>query len=131
MRFWLLVLAATVLTGCASFAAQHRMSKLDTLTRAYERAIEWSDFEAALAATTRSEGTSRPETSSFKYIKVTSYAPVSSRAADDGRSFKRVVRISYVHTSSMIERSVTTEEEWEYSDQSEQWFLRSGFPQFR
>jgi hypothetical protein len=49
----------------------------------------------------------------------------------DGKSVKRVARIRYVHTSRMVERSLTMEEEWQYSDEAGRWFLHSGFPQFK
>jgi len=127
----MLALAVTVLAGCTSLGAEYRMNQLDDLTWAYTRAVEWSDFATAHAATITTAGASTLDTSAYKDIKVTSYDLISARSMDNGKSIQRIVRISYVHLSDMAERSLDLEEDWTYSDADKRWYLRSGFPVFK
>lgn len=131
MRNRLLLLGLVFLTGCAALESRSRMEQLDTLTRRYAKALEWSEFAMAYTATKTSLETSLPDADALKHIKVTSYDPVASLLEQDGKTIKRTVRIRYVHTSRMSERSITAEEVWKYSDESGRWFLQSGFPQFQ
>ena len=107
------------------------MEQLDNLTRAYAKALTWSNFEVAYTATRAAQETPLPDAAALKDIKITSYEPAAPLVEQDGKIIKRVVRIRYVHTSRMAERSLTTDEEWRYSDEAGRWFLQSGFPQFR
>jgi hypothetical protein len=131
VRRWMLAISIVVLAGCASLSAQYRMSQFDDMTRAYERAIQWSEFATAYSAMERTATSPPFDTSVYQDIKVTSYDALSMRAADEGKTIRRTVRIGYVHLVNMAELSVTTEEEWVYSDAAKRWYLRSGFPVFK
>jgi len=131
MRRRLLLLGMVVLAGCAALESKSRMEQLDSLTRGYAKALAWSDFEVAYTATKAAQQAPLPDAAALKDIKITSYEPAAPLVEQDGKTVKRVARIRYVHTSRMTERSLTTEEEWKYSDEAERWFLQSGFPQFR
>jgi len=131
MRRRLLLLGMVVLAGCAALESKSRMEQLDNLTRGYAKALAWSDFEVAYTATKAAQQAPLPDAAALKDIKITSYEPAAPLVEQDGKTVKRVARIRYVHTSRMTERSLTTEEEWKYSDEAERWFLQSGFPQFR
>jgi len=131
MRRRLLLLGMVVLAGCAALESKSRMEQLDNLTRGYAKALAWSDFEVAYTATKAAQQAPLPDAAALKDIKITSYEPAAPLVEQDGKTVKRVARIRYVHTSRMTERSLTTEEEWKYSDEAERWFLLGGFPQFR
>lgn len=131
MRRWMLAISIMVLAGCTSLGAEYRMSQFDDLTRAYGRAIQWSEFVAAYSVLKNTAGTPPPDASVYKDIKVTSYEPMSMRVAEDGKTIRRAVRIGYVHLVNMAERSLTADEEWAYSDTEKRWYLRSGFPAFK
>lgn len=107
------------------------MEQLDNLTRRYAKALEWSDFAVAYTATKAAQEAPLPDAAALKDIKITSYEPAASLVEQNGKTVKRVARFRYVHTSRMAEHSLTTNEEWKYSDEAGRWFLQSGFPQFK
>jgi len=131
MRYRLLLLSTILLTGCAYFGAQSRMQQFDDFVRAYAKAVTWSNFETAYAATQSAGRLPQADATAFQNIKVTSYDLASQKAAPDGMTVKRVVQIRYVHTSRMVEQNLTVEEAWAYSDEEKRWVLQSGFPQFK
>jgi len=131
MRHRLLLLGMVLLAGCAVLESKSRMEQLDNLMRGYARALAWSDFAVAYTATRAAQEAPLPDAAALKDIKITAYEPAAPLVEQDGKSIKRVARIRYVHTSRMAERSLTTDEEWKYSDEAGRWFLQSGFPQFR
>ena len=131
MRHWFLLLGVVALAGCAALESKSRMEQLDKLTRGYAKALEWSKFDVAYSATKAAQETPLPDAAALKDIKITSYEPAAPLVEQNGKSIKRVARIRYVHTSRMVERSLTVEEEWQYSDEAGRWFLQSGFPQFK
>lgn len=133
MRRWIPVIAIIFLSGCASIRAEQRMSEFDDLTRAYGSAMQWSEFVAAYSAMQKTATTPPLDASLYKDIKVTSYEPQRLRAAEDAKAktIRRTVHIGYVHLVDMVEHSLTTDEEWVYSDTDERWYLRSGFPVFK
>ncbi len=130
LHFFLLV-GLFVLAGCAAMESKSRMEQLDNLLRGYAKALTWSDFEMAYTATKAAQEAPLPDAAALKDIKITAYEPATPLVEQDGKSIKRVARIRYVHTARMSERSLTTNEEWQYSDEAKRWFLLSGFPQFR
>ena len=130
-RSRLLLLSTVLLSGCAYFGAQARMQQFDDFARAYAKAVTWSNFEMAYSATQSAGKAPQADVVAFQNIKVTSYDLASQKAAPDGMTVKRVAQIRYVHTSRMVEHSLTVEEEWTYSNEEKRWVLQSGFPQFR
>jgi uncharacterized lipoprotein YmbA len=131
VRRWILAISTIMLAGCASLGAEYRMSRLDNVTWAYTRAIEWSDFASAHAATRPVADAAPLDASAYKDIKVTSYDLIGTRSGDNGKSIQRSVRIGYVRLSDMAERSLKLEENWTYSDAEKRWYLSSGFPVFK
>jgi phosphopantetheinyl transferase (holo-ACP synthase) len=120
-----------MLAGCASLSTTARMERYGRLTRAYEQAMTWSNFEAAYSATKARQESSLPDAARYADIRITSYEPDAPQVTQEGKIVKRVARIHYVHLSRMTELSLVTQEEWRYSDESGHWFLYSGFPQFK
>ena len=131
MHTRLLLPLMLLLTGCAYFGAQSRMQQFDDLTRAYAKAVMWSNFEMAYSATQTAVKVPPADAAVFQNIKVTAYDLASQKAAADGMTVKRVVQIRYVHTSHMVEHSLTVEETWAYSEEEKRWVLQSGFPRFQ
>jgi len=131
MRYRFLLLGMVVLTGCATLESKSRMEQFDQLTRGYAKALSWSEFEVAYTATKAALESPLPDAAALKHIKITTYEPAVPLVEQDGKTIKRVAHIRYVHTSRMAERSLTTNEEWKYSDEAGRWFLLSGFPQFK
>jgi hypothetical protein len=126
-----LILGVVVLTGCASLESRSRLEQFDQLTRGYAKALAWSEFEVAYSATKASLETPLPDATALKDIKITAYEPAVPLVEQEGKTIKRIAHIRYVHTSRMAELSLSTNEEWKYSDEAGRWFLYSGFPQFK
>ena len=131
MRYRLLLLSTALLTGCAYFGAQSRMQQFDDYARAYTKAVLWSNFEMAYSATQSTGKAPQADASAFQNIKVTSYDLASQKVAPDSMTVNRVAQVRYVHTSRMVEQTLTVEEAWVYSDEEKRWVLQKGFPQFR
>src|SRR4030065_1488261 len=128
MRHRPLLLCMVVLAACAAMESRSRMEQLDSLLRGYAKALTWSDFEVAYTATQAAQVAPLPDAALLKEIKIAAYEPATPLVEQDGKTIRRVARIRYVHTSRMAERSLTTEEEWRYSDETGRWFLCRGFP---
>lgn len=131
MRHRSLVLFAVLLSGCAYIETNSRMQQFDDLQRSYARAMTWSNLDAAYSATRAAEKRAQADGTAFQDIKITSYEVASQKVEESGKTIRRIAQIRYVHTERMIERKLTVEEEWKYSEDSKRWILESGFPQFR
>jgi len=131
LRLLFLVCIPLVFAACTSMSANSRLDQYERLTRSYEQAMTWSNFEVAFAATKAGQESVLPDTARYADIKITSYEPASPQVTEEGKTIKRAARINYVHTSRMIELSLVTQEEWRFTDESGRWFLYSGFPQFK
>lgn len=131
MRHRSLVLFVVLLSGCAYIETNSRMQQFDDLQRGYARAMTWSNLDAAYSATRAAEKRAQADGTAFQDIKITSYEVASQKVEESGKTIRRIAQIRYVHTERMIERKLTVEEEWKYSEDSKRWILESGFPQFR
>lgn len=131
MRRRLFLVSTVLLSGCAYFGTQSRMQQFDNYARAYAKAMMWSNFETAYSATQAPGRISEAEATTFQNIKVTAYDLTSQSAASDGMSVTRTARIRYIHTSRMVEQSLTVEEKWAYTEAEKRWVLQSGFPRFQ
>lgn len=125
------MLFVTLLSGCAYLETNSRLQQLDDLQRGYARAITWSDLVSAYSATRTAQDSPPQEAALWQDIKVTAYEPASQRAEDNGKTMRRIAQIRYVRTTQMVERKLTVEEEWKYSEDVKRWVLETGFPQFK
>ena len=131
MRYGLFVLCTVLLSGCAYLETNSRMQQFDDLQRGYARAMTWSNLDAAYSATRAAEKRVQADGTAFQDIKITSYEVASQKVEESGKTIRRIAQIRYVHTERMIERKLTLEEVWKYSEDDKRWILESGFPQFR
>ena len=120
------------LSGCAGLQEKNRMEQYDRITRSYEKALTWSEFEAAYSATRAAQTSQRlPDAANYTDIKITSYDPANPQVSKDGMTITRLARVRYVHLSRMAELSMVTEEEWKYAEETGRWHLENGFPKFK
>lgn len=131
MRSRSLLLFVLLLNSCTYLETNSRLQQLDNLQRGYARAMTWSNLASAYSATRTAQALFPAEAGDWQNIKVTAYEPASQKAGDDGKTIRRIVHIRYVHTTQMVERKLTVEEEWKYSEDVKGWVLESGFPQFK
>jgi hypothetical protein len=131
MRHGLLVAGYALLVGCAYWSGQERETLFDNTSRAYTRAMEWSNFEALGAFVRVPDGGVPFDPSVYKDFKITAYKPKGAVGNATSGSVQRVVQISYVWLPRMSERSIAVQEMWEYSEKDKRWFLTSGLPPLR
>lgn len=131
MRLSFLLVILATLTGCASMEKDSRQNYFNIVTRAYERAIEWSDYESAYSIVKEAEGSPRVDLEALKAFKITSYKAATVRVSEDGGTVTRRANISYVRLARMSEHSMSVQEEWKYTKADKLWRLVSGFPVLR
>ena len=127
MRSTFLLLLAVLTVGCATNV---RLERFDTTIRAYERALRWSDFQAAFVLAGNAD-TPPPDFRRLQNIRVTSYETLgAAQGNDDTSRMAQVVEIRYVNVANMSERVLTDQQVWVYSESDRRWRLRSVFPVF-
>jgi hypothetical protein len=124
-------LAVVLLAACASIGDAFRMDEFDKTARAYGRLIRWSDFEKAVVFLKLDASTSLPDLERLKQFQVTGYEALDARFSENKRTVTQIVKIEYLVRSRMVERALTDQQVWEYSETLERWVLTSGFPPFK
>ena len=125
---WLVM--AILVGACASVGEQHRLEQFEKTARAYDRAIRWSDFQAAYSLA-RPDPARQPDFARLKGIQVTSYEPVGAARSAGGTQIRQVVAIEYMHINDMRVRRIVDEQIWVYHEADGRWRLTSGLPEFR
>lgn len=131
MRHGLIIAALAILAGCAYWSNQERQGAFERTSRAYEKAMEWSNFEALQGFVRLPEGDAPFNPSVYKDFKVTAYKSKGGAGSVESGVVQRIVHISYVWLPRMSERSTTVTEVWEYSEKEKRWYLKGGLPQFQ
>jgi hypothetical protein len=131
MRLSFLLAVLAMLTGCASMEKDSRQNYFDIVTRAYERALEWSDYEKGYSVVKEAEESPKADLEALKAFKITSYKATVVRVSEEGAAVTRRAKISYVRLARMSEHSITVQEEWKYTKEGKLWHLVSGFPVLR
>jgi len=130
-RFMTILAALAVLGGCGSIADAYRFDEYEKTARAYGRLIRWSDFEKAVVFLRLDASTSLPDLERIRQFQVTSYDAVDARYSPEKKTVTQLVKIEYLVLSRMAERTLTDQQEWEYSETLKRWVLTSGFPAFK
>jgi len=124
-------LLVVLLAGCAYWGNQERQSSFDKTSRAYEKAMEWSNYDALHGLVRMPEGSKPFDPSVYKNFKVTAYKARGGAGSIESGIVTRTAHISYVWLPRMSERSLTVQEVWEYSEKEKRWYLKNGLPEFR
>jgi uncharacterized protein YceK len=131
MRAVVLALTVAVLGGCGTVSDFYRIDDYEKTARAYGRLIRWSDFEKAVVFLKLDASTSLPDLERLKQFQVTGYEALDARFSENKRTVTQIVKIEYLVRSRMVERALTDQQVWEYSETHERWVLASGFPAFK
>ena len=108
------------------------MEQLSEMTKAYEQAIRWSEFDYAMVFLKPSELEANPPDESFyKRIKVTAYKMKKTALSEDETQAIQIVEISYYKINNVIVKSITDHQLWEWDTKEKQWYLQSGLPDFK
>ena len=127
---WFLV-AAYLVSGCASLRDDARMKKFTKTSSSYGEALVWSHFEAANLY--RSPEVAKDEKADFarlKNIKVTQYDVKNMTVSDDGLRIDQQVDIHYFHRDKMIVETLRDQQRWEFDTKKRRWYLKTRLPEF-
>ena len=117
--------------GCSSLPVMDRMEAFDEASRAYGKAISWSEYNIAAAfLKADNEDSVAAEIEHLKNFKVTAYEPRLMTVLENENRIRQVVKISYFKNNHLVVKSVRDDQLWEYNPPMRSWFLRSGLPKF-
>jgi hypothetical protein len=109
---------------------QSRLEQFEKTARAYDKAIRWSDFEAAYSLT-RPDPARPPDFTRLKGIQVTSYEAVGAVPSAGAKEVRQAVAIEYMRINDMRVRRIVDEQVWVYSGVEKRWQLTTGLPDLR
>jgi hypothetical protein len=126
------VMAIGLMAGCSALKIGDRMQDFEDTSRAYGRAIAWSEYDVAAAFL--KAGDQNQTTSDIDYLnqfKVTDYEPRLGSVLEKDVRIRQVVKISYFRKDDLIVRTISDDQLWEYDADKSSWVLTTGFPKFK
>jgi hypothetical protein len=124
-----LLMAVLLLSGCASSFDFRRQDTFEERVRQYGNLIRWSEFEAAEYFMTLDASGMRPK--SPNDVQITDYQVKLMVVADDARKAGQTVEITYFKKGNPRLKTLTDKQLWEFDETRNDWFLKSGFPDFK
>lgn len=115
--------------GCASSFDFRRHELFTERVRQYGKLLRWSEFEAArsfLASDAQGRQALLP-----KDVRVTEYEVKQLILTEDARKAGQTVEITYFKERDPRVRTLTDLQQWEFDNERNDWFLKSGFPDFK
>ncbi|MCA1790779.1 MAG: hypothetical protein LC667_13245 [Thioalkalivibrio sp.] len=124
------LLMGLVLTGCASLEKDRRAMGLEAATNAYQSALRWGDFDAAMGLLAPELRGAEALPQVLTDLRITRYEVVQPPVirADDGAT--QTVNIEYLFEYDQILRRLTDRQVWRWDEQDKAWWLQSGLPAF-
>ena len=126
------LLVVLIVVGCSSVPDLVKQTKFERTSRAYEKAIRWSDFETAslfIKDTTAEKKTE--DLQKLKHFKVIDYEIKKSSLLKQHSQVLQVAEISYYRDDSAVVKTFTNHQLWEYDETLKNWYLLSGLPNFK
>jgi hypothetical protein len=127
--FLCLLLPLMQLGGCA---ASKQEKTLDLILAEYEKAVRWSQWDAAVEFLAPEyleiSAPTALDLDRLRLFRVTNYEIRSAIAIDEGKGFRQTVEIRLFNKNRAVERSIRDVQEWRYDAVRERWFLHSGLP---
>ena len=118
--------------GCANLKDLTRHEQFEDIARTYEHAIRWSDFDFAAEFVNPQASQARlPDPAILKRIRVTDYRVKKTAASQEENQVVQIVEVSYYRIDKMIVNTITERELWEWDNETKQWSLSSGLPDFQ
>ena len=130
LRISILLLAMSI-AGCAGFSYKSRMDNFAVTVENYGTAIHWSNFEdAAYYIKDPKKEVDLSDLKNLEQIKVTSYEVKKISVSKEGLKVRQVVQIRYYRTDTLIEKTLTDDQLWEYDEADKRWHIQS-LPDFK
>ena len=124
-----LLMVGLLLSGCASTFDFQRQDSFDDRVRQYGNLIRWSEFEGAQYYLAFETSGTRPKAPTD--VHVTDYQVKLKIVSDDALKAGQVVDITYFRSSSPRVKTLEDKQLWEFDPTRNDWFLKSGFPDFK
>lgn len=124
-----LLMAVLLLSGCASSFDFRRQDTFEERVRQYGNLIRWSEFEAAVYFLDLAPSGMRPKAPND--VRVTDYQVKLMVVSDDARKAGQTVDITYFKSGNPRIKTLTDQQLWEFDSARNDWFLKSGFPDFK
>ena len=131
IRTLLVIALVCLLSACQNVKEKKIMQNLEQSVTSYEVALRWAEHEVAYSYHVDPEGI-RPETDldRLKEISVTGIEVLEKLVKDTkDEAIIRVV-IKYYFKDEGTVRTLKLQQEWWYSEENQQWFIKSDFPPF-
>lgn len=131
-RYLFVVIAtACMLTACQNVKDKKKASNLEESVTNYEVALRWAEHESAYSYHVSPEG-ERPETDldRLKEISVTGIEVFEKLINQEKDEAITRMEIKYYFKDQGTVRTLKLEQQWWYSEELEQWFVKSDFPPF-
>ena len=124
-----LLIFSLLLSGCASSFDFRRQDTFEERVRQYGNLIRWSEFEAAEYFLTLDASGKRPKAPND--VRITDYQVKLMVVSEDARKAGQTVDITYFKSGNPRVKTVTDQQLWEFDETRNDWFLKSGFPDFK
>ncbi len=116
-----------LLGSCAGNS--EKSSSFEKTMRTYEQVIRWGDLEKTNDFLREPAKFSAARHEKLKKIQVIGYRVLSRTMTRKG--MEQVVEIKYTKDASVVVRTITDVQEWNYDEDAERWYLASKVPDFK
>lgn len=127
----LLIILVCMLTACQNVKEKKKAANLEESVTSYEVALRWAEHESAYSYHVSPDGT-RPavDLDGLKEISVTGIE-VFEKLVNETKD-EAIIRmeVKYYFKDQGTVRTLKLEQLWWYSEENEQWFIKSDFPPF-
>jgi len=125
------VVLLSISSGCARLEAEEKSIQLQDLTRAYRKAIRWSEFEVAKDYIRHRDGSVfHYDKAFFESIKVTSMEISKRDVSMENLLATVTAEISYYSIDQGSVRTIEDVQLWWYDEETERWYIDGEFPAF-
>ncbi|MBI5580453.1 MAG: hypothetical protein HY895_14965 [Deltaproteobacteria bacterium] len=124
-----LLMLGLLLSGCASSFDFRRQDTFEERVRQYGNLLRWSEFEAAEYFLALDASGKRPQAP--QDVRVTDYQVKLVLVSEDARKAGQTVDITYFRSGNPRIKTLTDQQLWEFDAVRNDWFLKSGFPDFK
>jgi hypothetical protein len=128
----MVALVISLTAGCSTLKIGDRMQDFEETSRAYGRAIAWSEYDVAAAFfKSGNQDQTMPDIDHLNQFKVTAYEPRLGTVLEKDARIRQVVKISYFRKDNLVVRTISDDQLWEYDADKGSWVLTTGFPKFK
>ena len=120
------------LTFAACTPPNSAEKSLSEALKQYETIIRWSQWDAAadfIAPAYMAENpVTRLDMDRLRLFRVTTYTIRSTGIYDEGMTARQSVEIRMFNKNQGVERTIIDDQEWQYNEELQRWYLHSGLP---